>query len=77
MQRYITTFFDVFPSILPCFHLPTWKADAQQPALLLAVAALGAAICDKVSTSLMLHRAARSWVWNYVSDCFLIVLLPT
>ncbi|KAL3474765.1 hypothetical protein BJX99DRAFT_260023 [Aspergillus californicus] len=69
MQRYVAAFFDVFPSILPCFHRPTWKADEQQPALLLALTAVGAAICDKVNTSLALHRAAQLCIWNYMQMC--------
>ncbi|KAL4936873.1 hypothetical protein BDV06DRAFT_227488 [Aspergillus oleicola] len=66
IQRYVAAFFDVFPSIIPCFHLPTWNAEEQPPVLLLAITALGAAVCDKTTTSLALYRAAQMGIWNYI-----------
>ncbi|KAK9796557.1 putative C2H2-type domain-containing protein [Seiridium cardinale] len=66
LQRYIAAFFDGLLVATPCIHGPTWKSSEQEPALLLATAALGAALCNKVQVSLDLHRAAQRCMWNHL-----------
>lgn len=65
-ERYLTSFFHYFLCYLPFIHVPTWKAETSQPALLLAMAAHGANVHHEPTVALRLHRFARLTVLNIV-----------
>lgn len=58
----------MFLTSLPCIHGPSWNVDDQQPALLLATAAIGAATCGDMQSSFAMHRAAQLCLWQYVRN---------
>ncbi|KAF2453531.1 hypothetical protein BDY21DRAFT_120491 [Lineolata rhizophorae] len=67
-EGYLTTFFDLVLPNIPFIHTTTWQAEQAHPSLLLAMAALGAALCGKDDISLSLHRVARLSVLNHIKS---------
>ncbi|KAM5371773.1 hypothetical protein ACJZ2D_007838 [Fusarium nematophilum] len=67
LERFITACFDSLFSLLPCIHLPTWRAEDAHPCLLLAMASLGAKYSKRHDTALALHRVARVATLNQVT----------
>ncbi|RMJ02444.1 hypothetical protein CDV36_015287 [Fusarium kuroshium] len=64
LERFITACFDSLFSLLPCIHLPTWRAEDAHPCLLLAMASLGAKYSKRHDMALALHRVARAATLN-------------
>ncbi|KAH8749249.1 hypothetical protein F5883DRAFT_232714 [Diaporthe sp. PMI_573] len=60
LERFITACFDSLFSLLPCIHLPTWRAEDAHPCLLLAMASFGAKYCKRRDLAVVLHRASRT-----------------
>ncbi|KAF5018936.1 hypothetical protein F66182_9078 [Fusarium sp. NRRL 66182] len=67
LERFITACFDSFFNLLPCVHLPTWRAEDAEPCLLLALTSFGAKYSKRHDVALVLHRLARAATLHQVS----------
>lgn len=59
LERFVAACFDSLYSIVPCVHLPTWRAEDAHPCLLLAMSSCGAKYCKRDDLALTLHRIVR------------------
>jgi hypothetical protein len=66
LTEYIVSFFDIFPSQMPCFHLPTFDLDVTEMPLLLSILSVGALQESDKDISTHFHKAAIQSITSYV-----------